>query len=108
VDIPEKGYKNRNFFTKKYPDIHQPNSLANGVGKRKQDLHGRHNPSRESIVAILGLAERRDFFMKDGEDSVGRIAGLEPGKERMRCEVSLGLTFVSNQSLVENGRKVGL
>jgi hypothetical protein len=108
VDIPERGCKGRNSFTKKYLDIHLPNSLANDVGKRKQNFHGRHNPSCESIVAILGLGERRYFFMEDGEDSVGGIAGLKPGKKRMRCEVFLGLTFVSIQSLVENGRKGGL
>jgi hypothetical protein len=81
--MPESGYKNRNFFTTKYPDIHQPNSLANGGGKRKKDFHGRHNPFCESIIAILGLAEGGDFLMKDGEDSVGGGAGLKPGKERM-------------------------
>jgi hypothetical protein len=57
--------------------------LANGSGKWKQDFHHRHDPFCESIVAILGLAERGDFLMKDGEESVGGITGLKLGKERM-------------------------
>jgi hypothetical protein len=57
--------------------------LANGSGKWKQDFHHRHDPFCESIVAILGLAERGDFLMKDGVESVGGITGLKLGKERM-------------------------
>jgi hypothetical protein len=53
------------------------------------------------------LVERRNLFSKGGEDSFGRIAGLEARKERMRSEVCLGLPFVGFHGSVKNGHKVG-
>ena len=86
---------------------HHPNTLAKRCGKRIQDIDSRGDPFCESIVTILGLAERGDLLSKYGEDSLGGIAGLKGGKERMRDEVSLGFAFVGFQRSVENGRKVG-
>ena len=70
-----------------------------------QDIHGRGDPFRESIVAILGLAGCRDLLLKDGEDILGRFTGLKPRKERVLGKIFLGLTLVSFQSSIENGRK---
>ena len=47
------------------------------------DIHGRGDPFCESIIVILGLAECRDLLSKDGEDGLGGIARLNPGKERI-------------------------
>jgi hypothetical protein len=44
----------------------------------------KYHPFRESIVLILGLIESRDLVSQDSEDSLGGIAGLKAGKERMR------------------------
>lgn len=66
----------------KNPNIHQPNTLPDGGGKPKQDIHGR---LCKPIVLALGLAGRGDFLMKDGDDSFEGIARLKPRKERMRC-----------------------
>jgi hypothetical protein len=74
--------------------IHQPNALANGLGKRVQDIHGRRNPFCEAVVAILGFTECGDLLSKDGEDSLGGVTGLKAGKERMRGQVFLSFTFV--------------
>jgi hypothetical protein len=96
---------------RKYRDIHKPNNPAKCSGKRVQDVHGRGNPVRESIVAILGLIELGGLLSKDGEDSYhsfGGMTGLKPGKERMLGEVLLSLTLVFLQSSVENGGKVGM
>jgi len=71
-----------------------------------QDIHGRGDPFRESVVAILGLAGRRDLLLKDVEDSLGGFTGLEPRKERVLGNIFLGLTFVSFQSSIKNGRKI--
>jgi hypothetical protein len=54
---------------------------------------------------ILGLVESRDLFSQDGEDSLGGIARLKAGKERVRGQVFFGFTFVRFQSGVENGYK---
>jgi hypothetical protein len=72
------------FFTIKYPDIHKPKALTNGGGKRVQHVHSRDGPFHEPIVSILGLIESRDLVSQDGEDSLGGIAGLKAGKERVR------------------------
>jgi hypothetical protein len=72
------------FFTTKCLDIHKPNALANGGGKRIQYIDSRDHPFRESIVSILGLIESRDLVSQDGEDSLGGIARLKAGKERVR------------------------
>src|SRR6267154_2185336 len=72
------------FFTTKYLNIHEPNALANGPGKRIQYIHGWDDPFGESIVSILGLIESRDLFSQDGDDSLGGIARLKAGKERVR------------------------
>jgi hypothetical protein len=90
---------------RKYADIHKPNDPAKCSGKRVQDVHGRGNPVRESIVAILGLIELGGLLSKDGEDSFRGMTGLKPGKERMLGEVLLGLTLVFLQSNIENGGK---
>jgi hypothetical protein len=71
-----------------------------------QDIYSRSDPFCESIGTILGLAERGDLLSKDSEDSLGRIAGLKTGKERMRGQVFLGLMFVGFQRSIENGREV--
>ena len=66
-------------------DIHQPNTLTKRVRKRIQDFYCRGDPFCEPIITILGLAERGgDLFSEGGEDSLGGIAGLKGGKERMR------------------------
>ena len=93
---------------RKHLDIHQPNTLAKRGRKRIQDVHRRSDPFCESVITILGLTEHGDLFSKDGEDSLGGIAGLKGGKERMRCEVLLSFTFVGFQRGVENGHEVGL
>jgi len=93
---------------RKYPNIHQPSTPANRGGKRTQDIYGRGDPFCETVITILGLAERRDLLSKDGEDGLGGIAGLKAGKERMRGQVLLGFKFVSFQGCVENGHKVGM
>ena len=93
---------------RKHFGIHRPNTLAKRRGKRIQDVHSRGHPFCESVVTTLGLAERGDLFSKDGEDSLGGIAGLKGGKERMRGEVLLSFTFVGFQRGVENGHEVGL
>ena len=74
--------------------IHQSNALADGLGKRVQDIHGRCDPFCESIVGILGCTECGDFLSKDSEDCLGGIAGLKIGKERMRGQVVLRFKFV--------------
>ena len=80
--------------TEKHPDIHQSNNLANGRGKRVQDIYRRHDPLCESVVTILGLVESGDLLSKNGKDSLGGIARLEGGKERMGCQIFLRLSFV--------------
>jgi hypothetical protein len=42
----------------------------------------------------MGLIELGSLFSKDREDSLRRIAGLNPGKERVLGEVLLSLTLV--------------
>ena len=68
----------------KYPDTHQPNALANSCGKRIQYIHGRGDPFCQSVIAILGLIEIRGLVSQDSEDSLGGIARLKVGKERVR------------------------
>ena len=106
--MPEKRKLDPKFSTGKLRGIYLSNALANGGGKRIQDVYCRGDPFCESIFTILGLVECRDSVSKDGEDSLGRLAGLKGGKERMRCEVFLGLLFVCFQRSVENGYKVGV
>jgi hypothetical protein len=47
-----------------------------------------------------------DLVSKDGEDSLGRLAGLKGGKERVGREVFLGLSFVRFQRSVEMDTKL--
>jgi len=54
----------------------------------------------------LGLVERGNILSKYSEDILRGIAGLKVGKEWMRGEVLLGLSFVIYQSSVENGSKI--
>ena len=68
----------------KYVAIHKPNALANSDGKHIQNIHSRDDPFRESIVSILRLIESQDLVSQNGEDSLGRVAGLKAGKERVR------------------------
>ena len=71
-----------------------------------QDIHGRRDPFQEFLVAILGLVGRRDLLLKDVEDTLGGFTGLKPRKERVLGKIFLGLTFVSFQSSIKNGRKI--
>ena len=74
----------KDVFTRKYLDIHQPNTLAKRVRKRIENIDSRGNPFCESVFAILGLAKPGDLLSKNSEDRLGGIAGLKCGKERMR------------------------
>jgi len=69
-----------------------------------EDIHGRGDPFRETFVAILGLAKRWDLLLKDVEDSLGGFTGLKLRKERVLGKIFFGLTFVSFQSSIKNGR----
>jgi hypothetical protein len=89
-------------------NIHHPNALANGPGKRIQDIHGWGDPFCEPVVATLRLTECGDLLSKDVENSFGGFTGLKAGKEWMRGQVLLSFKFVGFQSGIENGRKVGL
>ena len=71
-----------------------------------QDIHGWGDPFRESVVAILGTAGRRDLLLKDVEDSLSGFTVLKSRKERVIDEILLGRTFVSFQSSIKNGRKI--
>jgi hypothetical protein len=70
------------------------------------DIHGRGDPFRECVVGILRLAGRSDLLLKDVEDGLGGLTGLKPRKERVLGNIFLGLTFVSFQSRIKNGRKI--
>jgi hypothetical protein len=82
--MPKDKTLKREFFVMKYLDIHQPNALANGLGKGEYDVHCRCDPFCETVVAVFGFTECRDLVSKDIEDSLRGVAGLEAGKERMR------------------------
>ena len=70
---------------RKHLDTHQPNTLTKRVRKRIEDFYCRGDPFCESIITILGLAKRGgDLLSEGGKDSLGGIAGLKGGKERMR------------------------
>jgi hypothetical protein len=71
---PEKQTLEPNVFTEKHPDTHQSNTLANGGGKRVQDIYHRCKPLCESVVTILGLAESGDLLSKNAKDGLGGIA----------------------------------
>jgi hypothetical protein len=62
------------------PDTHKAGTLANGGGKRIEDIYGRDKPFSDFIIATLGLSECGDLFSKDSEDCIRGIAGLESGK----------------------------
>jgi hypothetical protein len=64
-------------------DTYHRNTLANGLRKRRQHIHGRCDPFCESLVAILRLVECGDLLSKDGEDSLGGIAGFKAHEKRM-------------------------
>jgi hypothetical protein len=81
--MPEKKTLEEIFLTTKYVDIHKPNALANGGGKGIQYIHSRDDPFRESIILVLRLIEGRDLVSEDGEDSIGGIARLKGGQERV-------------------------
>ena len=51
--MPEKHKLDPKFSTGKLPDIYLPNTLANGGGKRIQDVYCRGDPFCESIFTIL-------------------------------------------------------
>ena len=72
-----------NISRKRHPDIHQPNTPANGCRKCVQNIYSRGDPFCESVIATLGLRECGDLVSKDGEDGLGGIAGLKAGKEWM-------------------------
>ena len=56
----------------------------------------------------MRLIELGVLLSKDGEDSLGGITGLKPGKEWVVGEILLSLTLVLFQSKVENGGEVGM
>ena len=69
-----EGLKSKSYSrnsSRKRPDIHQPNTTANGSGKGIQDVHGRGDPFCESVVTVLGSIKLGYSLSKDGEDSLG-------------------------------------
>jgi hypothetical protein len=106
--MPVSRILGQNFPVAEYLNIYQPNALANGPGKRIQDIYGWGDPFCEPVVANLRLAKCGDLLSKDVENILGGFTGLKVGKEWMRDQVLLSFTFVGFQSGIENGRKVRL
>jgi hypothetical protein len=107
VGKPEKQASEPKFSRGSIPIFTSPTTAPRVAENAKQDIYGRGNPFRE-FVHVLGLVGCGDLFSKDVEDGLGRVAGLKPGKERMRGQVILSLTIVSFRSSVENGGEVGM
>jgi hypothetical protein len=106
--MPEDQILERKIFMRRYPDIHMPNAAANGATNCRQEIYSRRDPFCESVVAVLRLSKRRNLLSKYSEDSLGGIAGLKTGKERIRGQVFLSPAFVGFQRSVENGHKIGM
>ena len=54
------------------------------------------------VIGVSGLIELVDWLLKDGEDCVRGITGLELCGEWMRKEVLLCALFVCFQGAIEN------
>ena len=65
-------YIQANLFT-----TYLANASTNGCRKRIEDIYDRIQPRQEFVTATLKLTRTKCLFSKYGEDSVGRIAGLE-------------------------------
>jgi hypothetical protein len=80
VGIPVKPILSKFVSTKNCFHIHKADTLAKGTRKPVEDVHCWNEPLCELVIGILGLSERRDLFLKDCEDGIGRVAGLKGGK----------------------------
>lgn len=62
---------------------YQTNSLSEYCSKGIKDIHHWIEPLGPSIFITLGLIQPLELLLKDGENIVGRVAGLELGGKWM-------------------------
>ena len=81
---------------------YQTDDPGNSVRKRAEDVDGWRQPLRQSGIATARFVKFLDLILKDGDDGVGRLAGLKLGCKRMCEKVILGLLLVGLQRCFED------
>lgn len=77
-----------------HSETYQTNTRTNGSRKTVEYIDRRIEPFGQFVVGTTGVIEAGDLFSKQSEDSIGRIAGFEFGKQWMGTEVFVGLPLV--------------
>jgi hypothetical protein len=72
-----------------------------------KDMHKWFETVDQLSISIAAILELFRFDLKEIEDVIGRLAGLERLGERAVGEVYPGLLEVVGQCGIENGLKVG-
>ncbi len=60
-----------------YPEAYQTDTLPKSRREGKEDIDGGINPLCPPVIGVSGLIELVDWLLKDGEDCVRGITGLE-------------------------------
>jgi hypothetical protein len=86
---------------------YQANTFSERLREGIEDIHSWVQPICPPFIATPRLIELLDLFLKDGENSTRRVAGLELCGKWMGNEVFFCTLFVFFQGIVEDELEVG-
>ena len=75
-------------------NTYQTDTTGNSGRKCVKDVHSWAQPLGQSLIATVRFVKFSNLILKDGEDSVGRVASLQLGGKRMGEKVLLGLLLI--------------
>ena len=75
-------------------ETHQTDATGKSGRKCVEDVHSWAQPLGQSLIAAVRFVKFSNLILKDGKDSVGRVAIFQPGGERMCYKVFLRLLLV--------------
>ena len=68
-------------------ETYQASTRFKNRGEGLQDIHSWVKQFGPSFIAIRGLFKSLDLLLKDGDNSIGGVTGLEPGHEKMGKQI---------------------
>ena len=83
------------------PDTYQANTGSKNVREGIENVDGWIQPFRPSLIGTPGLIKPLELFLKDSDDGIGRVAGLELSGEWMCTQIVLCLFVVGVQGVID-------
>jgi hypothetical protein len=84
------------------PGTYQANTFSKGIRESIEYIHRRVQPFCQPVIVTLRSIEVLYLLLKQNENAIGRVAGLELGSEWVDQKVLLCASLIFFQGIIEN------